>query len=70
LKISIIVWPDFAFMFVYCYAGTHTFMSSGSVHVVMQCLCRHAVWRRSELETHPTSSHRQMSRTDDSTRQP
>jgi len=33
-------------------------------------LCRRTVWRRSELETHPTSSHRQMLRTDDSTRQP
>jgi len=57
LKISVIVWPDFAFMFVYCCAG-------------LIRLCRHTVWRRSELETHPTSSHRQMSRTDDSTRQP
>jgi len=31
LKISVIVWPDLAFMFVYCYAGTHTFVSSYSV---------------------------------------
>jgi len=31
LKVFVIVWPDFAFMFVYCYAVTDMFMSSCSV---------------------------------------
>jgi len=57
LKVFVIVWPDFAFMF-------------GTVTQWLIRLCRHAVWSRSKVETNPTSSHRQMSRTDVSTRQP